>query len=149
MIILKKKYAWLLLLGASNACNSKSNGQDPAPKAQVEVRVTGADVSGLGASFEYYVKPARQQPALYLASIVNEGVTTESMGNWDQTTEATLVLEFNRVTNTSTIQPRVGSMIKGELIINGQVKSTVILDKSTAYGNLDHPANSASVLIGK
>lgn len=131
------------------SCDNDSQKNVPEPVHPVTIRVTGVDAKSLEPSFTFYIKKEDQPQQPYLSALAPEsGSKVYSPGSWNKGVEATLVLTFNTVTTKSSIQPVAGSQVTGELLVDGKVKATVVLDRNSTYGNFDHPNAVTKVIIG-
>lgn len=141
----------LLLVGVltSTGCR-KDPGTTPAPTYSVEVRLTGTDGAALGPVADVSIKHDLQPDQHLQGTVVPEnGTLTLPIGNAKPTDEMIVEVGFTQVDQTSTVQLRPNSKITGEIIINGQVKATVVLDKSFKYWTNTYASNTVRVMVSK
>jgi hypothetical protein len=141
---------FLLMILTSCVVHQNTNNQDPTPKYNVVCRFTGADLAGLGAQIDTYIKPEGQTEfhvATYGAPD-NGQVEYTSIGSPPDGAEFTVLVSFREVTRSGSKRPRATSKLTVEILVNGKVKNTLILDNNAQFGGVDYLNTFSKFTIG-
>ena len=136
-----------LLSACLTACSSTTK-DTPAPVYTVQMRLTCTDGTALGPGADISVKHDQQPDQHMIGTVISDnGITTIPVGNFKSTDEMILEVSFIKVDRTTTLQLRPTSKILGEVLVNGQVKATVILDNTLTYWTNTYASNTVRVKV--
>lgn len=137
----------IFLITCVSSCGA-STKDTPAPTYAVDVRMTGVDGVGLNPVADVSIKREGQPDQHMLGTVAPEnGTATLVIGNVQPTDEMILEVGFTKVDQTGTVPLRPNSKLTGEILVNGQVKATVVIDKSVKYWTTTYASNKVRVKV--
>jgi hypothetical protein len=130
---------YLLLLLSFAACKS----DNPAPQRNVEIRITGTNVRpewGGRVMLSTVTPLSSNSPYLNVRSELITDIPRDTAftyrfpnRNWGNTDQVQFSLEMDHIVRGGTMQLPSNALLKGEIIIDGVVKSTGVLNSSTPF----------------
>jgi len=138
----------VVFFGACLGSCGASPKDTPAPTYAVDVRLTGIDGVALGPVADISIK-REGQPDQHLQGTVapENGTATLSIGSVKSTDEMILEVGFTKVEKNGNVQLRPNSKLTGEILVNGQVKATVVIDKAVIYWTNTYASNNVRVKV--
>ncbi len=125
---------FVLCLGA---CTSRDkNDALPAGQHRVAVRLTGKALDGLDAQYTFSRQAGNNAPERLGAGLARNNATEEVDGGIRSTGDVIFVeISFRAITPTSTVTPNPAASYAVEILVDGTVKTKVVIDAASKLNN--------------
>lgn len=141
---MKKPLPLLLFLLILSSCAKKEDPSSatPATNPAVQVRVTGTDLTGMGAYIKASFKMDYRSTFPYESTTVNTAITTPSyaetfsLGTREAKDYVAAEIGFRTVDTRSSVRPGPTTRLKVEILANGKVVRQAELNSSLTGNNV-------------
>ena len=138
-----------LLIIFLGACNTgKKEYVLPTGQHKVNVRLTAKSVEGLDAQYTFSRQVGSNAPERLGAGLARNNATEELDGGIKNSGEVVFVeISFRAVTPTSTVTPNPAASYAVEILVDGAVKTKVVIDAASKLNNTYYLAAVAKITL--
>jgi len=142
---------FFILLSCWSYAGSALKETPPLAKHLVEVRVTGQNLTGLGAdltvrsvlNWKQGYHPGQGFTQTFTGASINQ---TYKVGYFEATDYVEAAIAFQQVTRDSAVQPAVGAFLKVEILTDGKVSETTQLDANAKGWKVEYDPHLRAIV---
>lgn len=138
-----------LLVNFLGACSSANKEEVlPAGQHKVKVRLTAKSLDGLDAQYTFSRQVGNNAPEQLGAGMARNNATEELDGGIRSGGETIFVeISFRAITPTRTVQPNPAASYAVEILVDGAVKTKVVIDAASKINNTYYLAAVAKTTL--